>query len=330
MKFNTISLLNSLLLLLFASQPALSREEDVIDGIKVARYPISDVVKEMQAPSDRSASGIEIPAHMQYIVGLDQPGNVVKGTGISVVDPEYAITLSAGDFSLKNDVLEQSLNRCYGGFWTFFDNEKGKEFLTVINGAGDGCNLTFRWNEDKTVGKILGYMETRVFDIAQKVYWFLPKSWIKGGSDATGFFADKFSDFTIELQPYWKWKFGITSDKPDETTDEKCCPAKNASKSCFGPGKLGKSDECETLSMACGEVKKEDLAACAMYKRRNKVADKEIQIPFFRFSSYLVYPLFDKYGVATPYNQFYSDAMKSNGIKNLFHGVAPAQKTDEL
>ena len=99
--------------------------------------------------------------------------------------------------------------------------------------------------------------------------------------------------------------------------DERCCPQKEGLEKCSGFGKLGKGDECETISMACSQIKEEDLESCAMYKRSNFLGlFGSLQIP--GLANYLVYPLADKYGNETPSIKLQSRRMGStNCLKEL-------------
>mmetsp|Transcript_21652 Transcript_21652/g.31611 ORF Transcript_21652/g.31611 Transcript_21652/m.31611 type:complete len:365 (+) Transcript_21652:36-1130(+) len=318
-------------------QVILSSDEEVIDGYKVAKYPIENVLQEMLLPPVTAPGIGDIPAHLQYIVGLDQSGAVDTGTRMNLADPEYAATLSSGEFKPSDDggFADQEINRCYnqnGGGWSMLDIESftpsnsgggffakfmsrsdstlsnsGRGFFSKINGNDDLCTLTFKWNKDSTEAKIDGYFNALV-------------------GDSLGGFADEATRVSIELRPYWKWKFGIAMEKSMEKNaaklDMKCCPPSDiGSSQCLGAATLGKEGSpCETISMACGKIKKKHAGKCAMYERVNKLGGI---VPIPGFSGYLAYPLADRYGNPTPYNEFYFDAIKAKGVETLFHGIAP-------
>jgi len=212
MKFSIRTLFAATILL--SADTAFSHEEEVIDGIKVVKYPTSGVIKEMIFPRDASAIG-KIPAHMQYIVGLDQGGSIVSSTGLKIADPEYTITLSSGNFKSKwtwwgTMRAEQTINRCYGGGWSFFDvysqewdantglSGTGRDFFSKlnINERNDACSLVFKWDEDMTVAEIKGYWKAAL------------GPFLGDASGAVVSLSDVTTRLTIELQLYWEWKFG--------------------------------------------------------------------------------------------------------------------------
>jgi hypothetical protein len=186
----------------------------------------------------------------------------------------------------------------------------GKEFFTRLRERDDvsNCFLTFEWNKDFTYAKILGYMK----EVAQTS------------------FAEGFMTLEITLMPYWAWKFGISDEgaKEAEKLDGKCCPSKKDNDiSCLGAGTLGgkPGSQCETISMACGEVKPEDVKSCAMWSRQNKLLSSISisKIPGLsdKFGGYLAYPIGDKNGEATGFTLQFLKGLEGAGIDNLFHGL---------
>jgi hypothetical protein len=319
MKFSRTTLFTAALAAA-SSQLGSALEEETIGGINVVKYPVSEVITRMPKPLTPDG----VPAHLQYIVGLDQDGAVVPGTGVPLADPEYAISLSSGTFDGK----KQTLNRCYGGEWTFYDvatkklikeegeglrtlTATGRDFLTQISGSDSDCSLYFNWNEDFSEAVITGYWEPAVAENQVKLF-------------------NAALDLKIELEPYWRWKFSGVDMEPGifnrlnrwqlKKLDEKCCPPKDNNQ-CQGENKLGVEGPCETISTACGEIDEDDLSACIMYKRRN-VNPLGFEIPIM--SNYPIYPLADRYGNPTPYNKFYEDAVSARGIETIFHGLERA------
>jgi len=323
MKFAAFILFSSLL---FLSVPQSVFSQKAIGNVDIEKYGISDAIDMIKAPKEISDSGVNIPPHMQYIVALDQSGSVVPGTGIKTADPEYAMTMSAGDLkktpSWSGSTLVQKINRCYGDGWVFFDIASKADFKNTLSFTGEGfltniskkdstCFLTFKWNTDTTKAKIEGYFDSLTSRTIGKV------------TDSALMRVE------IKLEPYWQWKFGISDKFNGTSVDEKCCPPKHGLEKCSGFGKLGKGDGCETISMACGQIKEEDLEGCAMYKRSNFLGlFGSIQIP--GLANYLAYPLADKYGNKTPYNSFYQAAIENNGVNKLFEGVGKTQVNNEL
>ena len=207
------------------------------------------------------------------------------------------------------------MNQNENWYWEKGGTQTGREFLTDISDNDDDCTLIFRWNRDMTVAKIEGYFDSK--------FKSLPILLKKKLGDV----IDKnILSLSIELEPYWKWKFGLAITNPFlkkkfKNLDAKCCPPKRGhddgseQEECMGPNSLGKvGSSCETISMACGDIQEEHLEDCAMYKRKN-------QFGFFSGGNYyLVYALADKYGDETPYNKVFSEVY-GKGIENLFHGV---------
>jgi len=326
MKFSRTTLFTATLAASY-SQLGMALEEESISGITVEKYHISEAIQNIPKPLTPEG----VPAHLQYIVGLDQGGAVVKNDGIPVADPEYAVSLSSGTF----DGREQKLNRCYGDGWTFYDNKSksievrpdekkrsfsatGENFLSNISGSDSHCTLTFGWNKDFSEAKIDGYWEALIGDKLAMV-------------------ADNF-DLVIEMQPYWRWKFNgvamepgllnwIKESKFANDMDMKCCPPKDNNQQCLGENKLGVKGPCETISTACGDVSENNLEYCFMFKRRNLFPGGFVEIP--GFNGYPVYPLADRYGKPTPYNKFYEDAVSARGVETIFHGIERAGN-DEL
>mmetsp|Transcript_28014 Transcript_28014/g.42936 ORF Transcript_28014/g.42936 Transcript_28014/m.42936 type:complete len:329 (-) Transcript_28014:716-1702(-) len=328
MKFSRATLV-TVAMVATSSQFGMALEEETISGIKVVKYPVSEVIQRMPKPLIPEG----IPAHLQYIVGLDQDTAVVHGFsgGFPFADPEYAIALSSGTFNGR----KQKLNRCHGGAWTFYDVETtelhktkswlpprkltatGRDFLTKISGTDSDCTLTFGWNEDFSEAKIDGYWDSNI-----------DNSHFRG-------IANSF-DLVIEMEPYWRWKFNGVDMEPGtwnrlnpsklEKMDAMCCPPKENNQ-CLGENKLGVEGLCETISTACGEVSEENLSACVMFTRRNLFPGGFLEIPIM--SNYPVYPLADRYGNPTPYNKFYGDAVSARGVETIFHGTERAG-VDEL
>jgi hypothetical protein len=331
MKF-AISILFSSLLFLSVPQSIFSQE--AIGNVNIKKYGVSDAIKMMKVPTEKSDSDIDIPPHMQYIVALDQGGIVGPSTGLDIADPEYAMTMSAGDLTKTSwwsgSTLVQKINRCYGNGWVFFDivsiadfkntlSNTGKGFLTGISKEDSTCFLTFKWNKDNTKAKLEGYFDSLFSEVIGEF----------GGAIAGIATDSALMRVEIKLEPYWQWKFGISGKFNGASMDEKCCPPKEGLEKCSGFGKLGKGGACETISMACGQIKEEDLEGCAMYKRSNFLGlVGSVQIP--GLANYLAYPLADKYGNETPYNSFYQAAIVKNGVNKLFEGVGKIQAKDEL
>jgi len=216
--------------------------------------------------------------------------------------------------------LNQSLTRCqfstfFQGDWAFFydeirefygepvfGGETGYEMFSRLNqGPQKYCPLTFEWNSDFTSATITGYME--------EVLHALPDM-----------MARNTIVLKIVLRPYWAWKFGL-KEVPDGSQflemDAKCCPPKVAK--CQGAATLGKpKTQCETISMACGEVKPKDFQQCAMWERQN------LGLGLISFPSYYVYPIGDKDGRATGFFPHFKATMESMGFYNVFHGVKQA------
>jgi hypothetical protein len=139
------------------SQSVFSQE--AIGNVNIEKYGVLDAINMIKAPTVKSESGIDIPPHMQYIIALDQNGSVVPGTGFNVADPEYAMTMSAGDLTKTSrqsgSKLVQKINRCYADGWVFFDiaskadfkntlSTTGEGFLTNISKKDSTCFLTFK------------------------------------------------------------------------------------------------------------------------------------------------------------------------------------------
>lgn len=329
MKFNRLSLFISSLLAITAH----AEGEDIVgSGISITKYDINGTLINMLKPP---AVG---PEHLQYIIGLDQAGLAAAETGIKTADPEYAATLSSGTF----DRNVQKINRCYGGGWSMFDvkstelptnnstlSNTGRGFLSEISRNDKKCNLTFTWNKEFSKASISGYMDALVAGKAQEIP-FVPGIVADFFGGVTEAASNRFSALSIELTSYWKWKFGLDVESSKlsdaEKKDFKCCPPKkNSNHSCLGPNKLGKEGQCETISKACGDIKQENFAICAMYERKNSLKPsllkpKWMDIPP-EYKGYLVYPLADKYGTPTPFYEFYMDAVKAQGLKTVFHGV---------
>lgn len=320
MKFSSRTTLFTVALAAASSQLGSALEEETISGINVVKYPVSEVIKQMPKPLTPEG----VPPHLQYIVGLDQDGAVVQGTGIMNADPEYAITLSSGTF----DGTKSVMNRCYGGEWSLYDvadknlikrkfegprtlSSTGRDFLDKMSGSDSDCSLTFDWNEDFSEASITGYWESAV-----------PQEQIGLWNSAL--------DLRIELEPYWRWKFSGVDMEPGrfnslkkskmKKLDEKCCPPKESDQ-CLGENKLGVEGPCETISMACGEIDEDDISACGMFRRRN-MSPLGFEIPIM--GGYPIYPLADRYGNPTPYNKFYEDAVSARGIETIFHGLERA------
>jgi hypothetical protein len=170
----------------------------VYDGWNIKRFSTEDAIKEM-APFLLSSE--DIPAHLQYVVGLGQSGLVGSWNRLPVADPEYGAALSGGKFTKEGKKLKQVINRCAGAGWTFFDYDSqniitgekeqrfltftGKDFFSNINEDDDRCNLIFTWNEDRTKAVITGYFPEKASAM------------------------DKVLSIDIVMKDYWKWKFGL-------------------------------------------------------------------------------------------------------------------------
>ncbi|GFH55184.1 predicted protein [Chaetoceros tenuissimus] len=245
--------------------------EDNVGPIRVLKYPVEDVLDLMNTPVDT------VPAHLQYIIGLDQSGAVALDSGLPFADPEYAVNLSGGEWT---DATTQSINRCYGGDWSllFFgeDNDidrrranENEKFLKYTN-SGEGF--------------LNGISET----------------------DERCKFASAMSD---------------EDDNTMQDLDALCCPPKPGKDSCLGENKLGDRG-CETISDVCGPVLAENVSTCAMFKRSNTICIGVI----CDVSNYLVYPLADKNGKPTSYNDHYFSAIKDlRKVKTVFHGIERIQ-----
>lgn len=78
---HNLSFLFTYVLLASAPIGIFSFEEEIINDIKVIRYPLSKAIKAFPLPKS-SDGDIDIPSHLQYIVGLDQPGSLDESTGL--------------------------------------------------------------------------------------------------------------------------------------------------------------------------------------------------------------------------------------------------------
>ena len=311
-----ISFIAQLFTALIAPLFAASHEshEETVGNWSIQVCHTEDVLDDIPNPPVSLPEVGDLPAHLQYIIGLDQTGIVDMTEGVGMPtggDPEYAITLSSGEWKFQKHfwgkpTLTQTINRCRGGGWTFFNvdsstthfydkkfvDKSGKEFFELINADDDKCNLYFAWNEDATEARITGYFDN--------------------------FFAATAIDLSIKLQPYWKWKFGLkTSNKEGKEAkelDAKCCPPKDDGSSCLGEATLGKAGTpCDTISMACGEIHKDNVSECAFYRRNNKMLGLVLA------SYYHAYPLADKNGEPTSYNTHFVDTYTSKGVTDIFH-----------
>jgi hypothetical protein len=274
-----------------------NQETDQVDGWTVSRFPTEDALKEM---TPFLSTSDDVPAHLQYVVGLDQSGLVGSWNRLPLADPEYGTALSGGKFTNEGKNLKQVINRCAGAGWT----NAGKDFFTSINGDEDRCNLTFTWDEDRTKAVITGYFPEYLSAV------------------------DKVLSIEIYMRSYWKWKFGLKTKwswspfNSFNSLDKKCCPPKDGNKKCAGKGTLGeKGSTCETISMACGEVASEDVTKCALMRRQNLGAGF---IPVF---GYEVYALGDKHGEATPFFESYSKAVIDAGATTLFQGISEIEES---
>lgn len=176
--------------------------------------------------------------------------------------------------------------------------------MNGISETDERCKLKLEWNNDYTTAVISGYFDT--------------------GTETV---VSQFLDRTISLNPYWRWKFASAVSDDDDNTmqdlDALCCPPKPGKDSCLGENKLG-ARGCETISDVCGPVLAENVSTCAMFKRSNRIcisgncADD--------ISNYLVYPLADKDGKPTSYNDHYFSAIKDlRKVKTVFHGIERIQ-----
>lgn len=287
-----------------------NQETDQVDGWAVNRFPTEDALKEM---TPFLSTSDDVPAHLQYVVGLDQSGLVGSWNRLPVADPEYGTALSGGKFTKEGKKLKQVINRCAQDGWTFFDNDStslatdpeekrfltatGKDFFTSINDDEDRCNLTFTWNEDRTKAVITGYFPETLSGV------------------------DSVLSIEIYMRSYWNWKFGLKTKwawfNNFKSLDKKCCPPKDGNNKCAGEGTLGKKGSpCETISMACGELAPEDVTKCALMRRQN------LGLGFIPVFGYEVYALGDKYGEATPFFEPYSKAVIDAGVTTVFQGVS--------
>jgi hypothetical protein len=296
-------------------------EAGAVDKYPIRKYATADILAGLLSPPTTNEVIGDIPAHLQYTVSLDQAGIMFPKTGMSAVDPEAAITFSSGEFATETKwfkrVVSQKFNRCAGGGWSFYYDDikkigeeknivnTGKEFFKKLReGDPKYCPLAFTWNEDFTKAEISGYMEQRLSPLPDAV-------------------SGSILGLTIELLPYWAWKFGISNKgtKKAEKLDEKCCPPKDGNDACKGAGKLGKPNtECETISMACGVVEPQDRKMCAMWERKN------IALGFIPISAltgvggYLAYPIGDKNEEPTGFTQHFVDGLVAVGVNDVFHG----------
>eukprot|EP00554_Chaetoceros_debilis_P011097 CAMPEP_0194108906 /NCGR_PEP_ID=MMETSP0150-20130528/8532_1 /TAXON_ID=122233 /ORGANISM="Chaetoceros debilis, Strain MM31A-1" /LENGTH=348 /DNA_ID=CAMNT_0038797731 /DNA_START=14 /DNA_END=1060 /DNA_ORIENTATION=- len=281
-------------------------------------YNSQDVLQNMDSPYESNAEVGDFPPHLQYTFGFDQTGIVHPQEKVGMTsggDPEFAGVLTSGTWTKKTkkrffsnpaDEYLQKFNRCGSGWSLFADNmayqfskkrwvdKTGNSFLDMISKNGyDTCELHFEWNQDLTSAKITNYFESTPTPMGKS-----------------------FMSLSIELAPYWRWKFGFEISKKEEKEaklmDGKCCP----SDSCRGKATLGEDGPCETISMACGEILDDDVNQCPFFVRKNKIAGiKKIA------NYYYVYPLGDKYGNPTPYFKHFIEAYVDNNVKHIFHVV---------
>jgi hypothetical protein len=291
---------------------------DVPEEWSYKLYNSEDVIQNLDSPAVSNARIGDFPPHLQYTLGLDQTGIVHPNEKIGMTsggDPEFAGIFTTGTWTKKTkkrffsapvDEYLQELNRCGSG-WSFFaDNmtykfsknrcvdKTGNFFLHMIAKSGyDTCKLNFKWNQDLTSAKISNYFESTPNPISKYLM-----------------------SLSVELAPYWRWKFGFEISKKEEKEaklmDGKCCP----SDSCRGKATLGGDGPCETISMACGEILDDDVNQCPFFIRKNKIAGIEKTL-----NSYNVYPLGDKYGNPTPYFKHFIEAYVANKVEHVFHVV---------
>jgi len=293
-----------------------NQETDQVDGWTVNRFPTEDALKEM---TPFLSTSNDVPAHLQYVVGLGQSGLVGSWNRLPIADPEYGTALSGGKFTKEGKELKQVINRCAGDGWTLFDYDSkslgtegmrfltstGKGFFGSINDDEDRCNLTFTWNEDRTKAVITGYFPENISDL------------------------DNVLSIEVSMHSYWKWKFGLkykwSPFNNFKSLDKKCCPPKNGNNTCAGKRTLGKKgSSCETISMACGEIDPKDVTECAFMKRQN------LGLGFVPLFGYEVYALGDKNGEATPFYKYYSKAVIDAGVTTLFQGISENKDSENV
>jgi len=292
------------------------------DDWTLKTYTTQDLIQNMLPPPTSSPEVGDLPVHLQYIVGLDQAGIVypTPGIGMGTGDPEFAATLSSGTWTtekkfLSKPTLMQTISRCQGGGWSLYGNDKtvemspgntGKAFVDMIDTTDVTCNLIFHWNKDASNARITEYFKSNVG-------YMKPLEYIL--------------KLEIGLTSYWRWKFGLKTNGKEKANallmDNKCCPPPSASLSCLGKGTLGKADSpCETISMACGEILKENVNQCPLMHRKNGIGSKDLAF-------YNVYALSDKYGNPTSYLKHYVKAYKEKGVEELFHPLERIVTSDK-
>ena len=180
----------------------------------------------------------------------------------------------------------------------------GKKFFERLATSShpDHCALTFEWNENLSKAVIKGYFEELL-------------GWLFGSV------VGRVITLTVELEPFWAWKFGVESvgtlsEAQLQELDDVCCRPSTAS--CEGPAVLGKGDECDTISVACTAILSPDqMATCAMWKRWNLLGGF-LPIPGNAF--YFGYPLGDKSLNPTGFFDSYVQAFIDVGVTRVFHG----------
>lgn len=281
----------------------------------ICTYQTGDILKAMLRPPTHYANR-PIPSHLQYAVTLDQAGLMYEarkqGYYVRRVDPEAAVTMSQGYF--EDNI--QTFDRCAGGGWILWYsmtdnfpsdttlNFEGQKFFKSLTDHDDTslCELKFEWNREFTSAIISGYF-----------------------AEQHNLFSEMIIRLSIDLRPYWKWKFGlfdleVNSFDNYHGLDLKCCPPKNNNFKCMGPNKLGHGDQCDTVSMACGEVVGENGYECSMWRRHQRILGSE-WAGKHAVGVYYGYPIGDKHGQPTGFMSTALGALKGIGVIELFHGI---------
>lgn len=216
---------------------------------------------------------------------------------------ETTVVLSQGDFFLQDGAVQQRLDRCQGELWTYVWNDGAFPDRSLLSLRLSGkaifwlsrllrlCGLILVWNDDFTRAEL---------SIEGKPFLF--------GTSYTG----------MEMLPFWAWKFGLEHEEDTSTLqamDSKCCPLKENGPDCTGGGVLGTlGHPCETISMACGPIDRDDIVNCAMWRRSGPTF-----FGFFEYT-YLGYPIGDKYQQPTGFFPRFEEAMEENGVRQFFQG----------
>jgi len=326
-------------------------EEGDGQSYPVLRYKTGDVLKVQQVhPSTGTDDGVP-PPHMQYIFFMDQFGLMAEGTGLPGGFPEATMVMGSGEFTISSDwwswfwgtSKKLQVNTCKSETWSWFwDDVMEIDGKRVIGGENPGTTGKKAFLPGRRAGIENCLAELYWNDDFTSAWWTLPREF--GASNAI-LQAILFQGFVlrvgIDLEPYWKWKFGLLkpgwltmSDADFRELDGQCCPKpptiqQSGDSPCWGPDAFGKGPICQTISTGCGTVLEEDVASCAMWKRTNGLLFGLIpllNLPFFGgwdfFSEYLVYPIGDAERRETGFFQRYVQELTSNGVLELFGAAA--------